>query len=143
MQLSRCSARHNVASRPACSSTWAPGVKPCPFRPLPIVYHQHCTSGPVPVQPIALHRQYAQSSAGQQRCSRQRVQAAPLEVLADLKALPNWDVMCAAGVAAFAYIWVKVFDGLASRGVLSQKLSRKLVHITSGPLFLLTWPLFR
>ena len=25
----------------------------------------------------------------------------------------------------------------------AQKLSRKLVHITSGPLFLLTWPLFR
>lgn len=27
--------------------------------------------------------------------------------------------------------------------VWSQKLSRKLVHITTGPIFLLTWPLFR
>ena len=69
-----------------------------------------------------------------------------------------------------AYVWVRLFDWLANKGVLKQvgrlcmqthnlwcsygcsrlsmsaavqTLSRKLVHITSGPLFVLTWPLFR
>lgn len=69
-----------------------------------------------------------------------------------------------------AYVWVRLFDWLATKGVLEQvgrlcmqtptggssygcsrlsmsaavqTLSRKLVHITSGPLFVLTWPLFR
>ncbi|KAL3159181.1 hypothetical protein ABBQ32_011165 [Trebouxia sp. C0010 RCD-2024] len=41
-----------------------------------------------------------------------------------------------------AYVWVRLFDWLATKGVLEQTLSRKLVHITSGPLFVLTWPLF-
>ncbi|DBA89753.1 hypothetical protein WJX79_005677 [Trebouxia sp. C0005] len=31
---------------------------------------------------------------------------------------------------------------MATRGLLEQTLSRKLVHITSGPLFVLTWPFF-
>ncbi|KAL0024202.1 hypothetical protein WJX77_007139 [Trebouxia sp. C0004] len=31
---------------------------------------------------------------------------------------------------------------MATRGLLEQNLSRKLVHITSGPLFVLTWPFF-
>ncbi|KAK9804232.1 hypothetical protein WJX72_002567 [[Myrmecia] bisecta] len=31
---------------------------------------------------------------------------------------------------------------VAVKGYLEQKLSRKLVHMTAGPLFLLTWPLF-
>ena len=30
----------------------------------------------------------------------------------------------------------------ALAAVILQKLSRKLVHITAGPLFVLTWPLF-
>jgi len=37
---------------------------------------------------------------------------------------------------------VKLFDLLTAKGMLDQKLSRKLVHTTSGPLFVLTWPLF-
>ncbi|GJP54641.1 hypothetical protein CLOM_g13703 [Closterium sp. NIES-68] len=38
--------------------------------------------------------------------------------------------------------WVRVFDELARRNVLEQKLSRKIVHITTGLLFMLSWPLF-
>ncbi|KAK9827459.1 hypothetical protein WJX74_003520 [Apatococcus lobatus] len=41
-----------------------------------------------------------------------------------------------------AVVWVKIFEKLAQNGFLDQKLSRKLVHISSGPLFILTWPLF-
>ena len=35
-----------------------------------------------------------------------------------------------------------VFDLLASKKILERKLSRKVIHTTSGPFFALTWPLF-
>ncbi|DBB12058.1 TPA: Phytol kinase 1, chloroplastic [Trebouxia sp. C0006] len=53
------------------------------------------------------------------------------------------DVTATVLAAAGAYVWVKLFDWMATRGLLEQTLSRKLVHITSGPLFVLTWPFFR
>jgi len=39
-------------------------------------------------------------------------------------------------------VWIKGFRLLATRGVIQQKLSRKLIHITSAPIFLLSWTLF-
>ncbi|KAL2613155.1 hypothetical protein R1flu_024847 [Riccia fluitans] len=41
-----------------------------------------------------------------------------------------------------AYIWVRVFDFFTSRRIFGQKLSRKIVHITSGLLYMLCWPFF-
>jgi dolichol kinase len=41
-----------------------------------------------------------------------------------------------------AYLWVKLFDVLASNDVLERKLSRKLIHTSCGPFFVLLWPLF-
>ncbi|ASC71251.1 Phytol kinase [Halomicronema hongdechloris C2206] len=41
-----------------------------------------------------------------------------------------------------ALSWLKLMDGLAYRGLLQQTLSRKLIHIGTGPLFILCWPLF-
>eukprot|EP00245_Coleochaete_scutata_P001150 TRINITY_DN113_c0_g1_i1.p1 TRINITY_DN113_c0_g1~~TRINITY_DN113_c0_g1_i1.p1 ORF type:complete len:272 (+),score=34.67 TRINITY_DN113_c0_g1_i1:152-967(+) len=41
-----------------------------------------------------------------------------------------------------AFVWVRLFDELSRRDILEQKLSRKLVHISAGLLFLFTWPLF-
>lgn len=38
--------------------------------------------------------------------------------------------------------WVKLFVVLRDRGLLNQHLSRKLVHTTTAPVFLLHWPLF-
>ncbi|KAK3285019.1 Phytol kinase 1, chloroplastic [Cymbomonas tetramitiformis] len=52
------------------------------------------------------------------------------------------DISIAAFVAVAALVWIRLFKKLTKEGVLSQKLSRKLVHITSGTLFVLTWPLF-
>jgi phytol kinase len=40
------------------------------------------------------------------------------------------------------YAWVRLFDFLTKQQILDQKLSRKLVHITSGLLFALCWPLY-
>lgn len=51
--------------------------------------------------------------------------------------------LCATLFAAIgAYALVKMFDALAERRVFDQKLSRKLVHLSAGPLFMLSWVLF-
>ena len=41
-----------------------------------------------------------------------------------------------------AQVWVKIFSLLREGGVLEAKLSRKLLHITTGPFFVLTWALY-
>ncbi|CAL0299789.1 unnamed protein product [Lupinus luteus] len=46
------------------------------------------------------------------------------------------------GVLGGAYALVFAFDDLTKREILHQSLSRKLVHILSGLLFLVSWPFF-
>eukprot|EP00741_Cyanophora_paradoxa_P007124 tig00001093_g6895.t1 len=41
-----------------------------------------------------------------------------------------------------ATTWVRLWELACARGVVGQKLSRKIVHSTSGPLFVLAWNLF-
>ncbi len=58
---------------------------------------------------------------------------------------PNpWIQDIVATVAAFllSLLWLRLMDALAHRGILPSDLSRKLIHIGTGPLFLLTWFLF-
>nr|GMC53960.1 probable phytol kinase 1, chloroplastic [Ipomoea batatas] len=43
---------------------------------------------------------------------------------------------------AGAYALVSTFDGLTQRNLIPQSLSRKLVHILSGLLFMASWPIF-
>jgi len=38
--------------------------------------------------------------------------------------------------------WLRLMDALAHRGVIEQRLSRKIIHIGTGPLFVLCWNLF-
>ena len=52
------------------------------------------------------------------------------------------DCLATVGGGAGALALVRIFEALAVSGTLEQKLSRKLVHMASGPLFVLTWPLF-
>jgi hypothetical protein len=73
----------------------------------------------------------------------QSAAAAFQAALAPLVAQPGWDFALAAAAAVGAYLWVQLFKKLATAGVLSQNLSRKLVHSTAAPLFVLTWPLYR
>ncbi|KAG0566052.1 hypothetical protein M758_7G033400 [Ceratodon purpureus] len=40
------------------------------------------------------------------------------------------------------WVWVRIFDFLTKRKYLGQKLSRKMVHITSGLLFAACWPFY-
>lgn len=43
---------------------------------------------------------------------------------------------------AVALIWLRLNDFFAHRGWISSRLSRKLIHIGTGPLFVLCWLLF-
>ena len=46
-------------------------------------------------------------------------------------------------VLVFASVaWIKICNLLSGSGITSQYLSRKLVHMGSGPLFLVCWPIF-
>ncbi|KNA17052.1 hypothetical protein SOVF_083460 isoform C [Spinacia oleracea] len=53
------------------------------------------------------------------------------------------DASATAFVLGGGYALVSAFDNLTNRSLISQKLSRKLVHIISGLLFVASWPLFR
>ncbi|XP_062207326.1 probable phytol kinase 2, chloroplastic [Phragmites australis] len=52
------------------------------------------------------------------------------------------DLGSAAVTAGVALALLRFFEELAKLGVFEQKLTRKLVHITVGMVFLLFWPLF-
>ncbi|KAK9911542.1 hypothetical protein M0R45_035443 [Rubus argutus] len=52
------------------------------------------------------------------------------------------DAGATALVLAGAYVLVLCFDYLTQQNLLQQRLSRKLVHILSGVLFMLSWPIF-
>ncbi|KAL5801847.1 hypothetical protein ACOSQ3_033479 [Xanthoceras sorbifolium] len=52
------------------------------------------------------------------------------------------DAGATAAVLAGAYGLVLSFDNLTQRDIIPQSLSRKLVHIISGLLFVLSWPIF-
>ncbi|KAF2295238.1 hypothetical protein GH714_032261 [Hevea brasiliensis] len=52
------------------------------------------------------------------------------------------DAGATAAVLAGAYCLVLAFDTLTERKLIKQKLSRKLVHILSGLLFAISWPIF-
>jgi phytol kinase len=41
-----------------------------------------------------------------------------------------------------ALLWLRGMDRIAHRGWLTPQLSRKMIHIGTGPLFVLCWPLF-
>lgn len=43
---------------------------------------------------------------------------------------------------AVSLVWLRLMDGLAHRGLLEARLSRKVIHIGTGPLFVLCWTLY-
>ncbi|GAB2286920.1 hypothetical protein Dimus_021308 [Dionaea muscipula] len=52
------------------------------------------------------------------------------------------DVVATGIVLAGSYGLVSVFNNLTQRQIIQQSLSRKLVHVLSGLLFMASWPLF-
>jgi len=70
--------------------------------------------------------------------------AAAAGLLAPLDALPlaARDPLCTLVLVVSSVAWIKICNALAGSGLTSQYISRKLVHMGSGPLFVLCWPLF-
>jgi phytol kinase len=52
------------------------------------------------------------------------------------------DAIAALITLILALLWLRIMDAIAHRGWLEPKLSRKIIHIGTGPLFVLCWPLF-
>ncbi|GFR52538.1 hypothetical protein Agub_g15113, partial [Astrephomene gubernaculifera] len=80
-------------------------------------------------------------TAGRSFLSYKPPSAVP-EFIASLASSPYRDYYVVGAAAVGALAWVKLFDFLAGNGTLEQKLSRKVVHTTAGPIFVLTWALF-
>lgn len=52
------------------------------------------------------------------------------------------DLLATGVTFAAALGWLRLVDALAHRGLLEARLSRKIIHIGTGPLFVLCWLLF-
>jgi len=52
------------------------------------------------------------------------------------------DVVATVVTFALALGWLRIVDALALRGLIEQRLSRKIIHIGTGPLFVACWNLF-
>lgn len=52
------------------------------------------------------------------------------------------DIVATIITFAVALVWLRLNNWLAARGVVPPTLSRKIIHIGTGPLFVLCWPLF-
>lgn len=52
------------------------------------------------------------------------------------------DVLATIITLSLALAWLRIVDAIANQGWLNPNLSRKIIHITTGPLFLCCWPLF-
>jgi phytol kinase len=55
---------------------------------------------------------------------------------------PWHDAIAALITLILALLWLRIMDEIAHRGWLEPKLSRKIIHVGTGPLFVLCWPLF-
>jgi phytol kinase len=55
--------------------------------------------------------------------------------------MPNW--IAAILTLLVSLLWLRLMDFAAQRGLIESRLSRKIIHITTGPLFVLCWFLFR
>ncbi len=56
---------------------------------------------------------------------------------------PLWHDSIAAFITlALALLWLRTMDAIAHQGWLEPKLSRKIIHIGTGPFFVLCWPFF-
>ncbi|RLM93253.1 hypothetical protein C2845_PM08G30050 [Panicum miliaceum] len=120
-------------------------LPPCPPH-APLLYSRRLS--PSPTAPAAAAASAPRSLCflrrGRSRFAAERTrrptmaEAIPLEAAGGLA----HDLGSAAVTASVALALLKFFEELAKRGVFDQKLSRKLVHISVGLVFLLFWPLF-
>ena len=54
--------------------------------------------------------------------------------------MPHW--IAALITLSISLAWLRLMDFAAQRGLIESRLSRKIIHITTGPVFVLCWFLF-
>jgi hypothetical protein len=59
-----------------------------------------------------------------------------------LEAFPVHDATISLLVAVESFVWLKLWTTLAARGILDSKITRKIIHTGSAPLFMAHWPLY-
>ncbi|MCO5591582.1 hypothetical protein L7F22_045569 [Adiantum nelumboides] len=52
------------------------------------------------------------------------------------------DLLCTLAAFVSSFAWIRLFDFLVQRNVLEPSLSRRLVHISTGILYAMLWPVF-
>lgn len=52
------------------------------------------------------------------------------------------DFEIAIATSGAAYLWIQLWINLKSLNIVSSVLSRKIIHCTSAPIFICTWPLY-
>jgi len=55
--------------------------------------------------------------------------------------MPNW--IAALLTLSISLAWLRIMDFAAHRGWIESRLSRKIIHIATGPVFVLCWFFFR
>jgi phytol kinase len=55
---------------------------------------------------------------------------------------PARDALATVATFALSLAWLRMMDALAHRGILDSRVSRKVIHIGTGPLFVLCWFLY-
>ena len=65
-----------------------------------------------------------------------------MDFLSLLRTNLGHDAAATLATLALALLWLRLMDAVAHRGWLSPQLSRKIIHIGTGPLFVLCWPIF-
>lgn len=56
--------------------------------------------------------------------------------------LPVHDLTVSLVVLGESLVWLKVWTTLAKEGILDSKITRKIIHSGSAPLFMAHWPLY-
>lgn len=74
--------------------------------------------------------------------SRALVPSAPVVVDLVVNEPVVRDTLCSLVSVTGAIAWLKIWTTLASNGSMDSRLSRKIIHCGSAPLFLLLWPFF-
>src|SRR3990172_13293465 len=49
------------------------------------------------------------------------------------------DLLATIATFIVAWAWLRMIDALAARGRIEPRLSRKIIHLGTGPLFVLMW----
>ncbi|KAJ1453529.1 hypothetical protein M885DRAFT_523979 [Pelagophyceae sp. CCMP2097] len=52
------------------------------------------------------------------------------------------DTGCAVAAVAGAVVWIKLWSTAEAAGLVAAKVSRKIIHCATAPLFLMVWPFF-